>query len=292
MDMRNLKTFLYTAELASFTRAAETLGYSQSTVSFQIKQLEKELNVRLFDRVNHTVTLTEKGRDVLLYANQITKLARELEHTLHAPKNVSGHIRLAMADSLCPTILDEGFSAFRKRYPGITMKITAAGTKEMFRLLNQNEADLVFTLDRHIYHAEYIIAQEEKMSTHFVAGPDCPLAQKQALTINELAEHSFVLTEKGMSYRHLMDDAFAAQSLEVRPVLEIGNTELICNLVSQGVGISFLPDYATAEAVRTKRLVYLPVVDFEIDIWKQLLYRRDKWISPAMQLVIDYCARH
>lgn len=95
-----------------------------------------------------------------------------------------------------------------------------------------------------------------------------------------------------MSYRHLMDDAFAAQSLEVRPVLEIGNTELICNLVSQGVGISFLPDYATAEAVRTKRLVYLPVVDFEIDIWKQLLYRRDKWISPAMQLVIDYCARH
>ena len=91
-----------------------------------------------------------------------------------------------------------------------------------------------------------------------------------------------------MSYRRLLDEALAAQSLEVQPVLEIGNADLICGLVAQGVGISFLPDYATAEALRAGKLVYLPVVDFEIDIWKQLLYHRDKWISPAMQKVMEY----
>ena len=288
MDMKNLQTFLYVAELSSFTRAAEALSYSQSTVSFQVKQLERELHVHLFDRVNHTVILTEQGREVLHYAQRITNLGWELEHALQAENSVTGHVRLAMADSLCPSFLGEGFAAFRRQYPGITFKIIAAGTKEMFRLLNHNEADLVITLDNHIYHTEYVIAQEEKISTHFVACAGSSLAQRQAITVRELVSQPFLLTERGMSYRRLLDEALAAQSLEVQPVLEIGNADLICGLVAQGVGISFLPDYATAEAVKAGKLVYLPVVDFEIDIWKQLLYHRDKWISPAMQKVMEY----
>ena len=63
MDIKNLTTFIYVAELNSFTKAAEKLGFSQSTVSFQIRQLERELNSQLFERVNHTIALTEKGRE-------------------------------------------------------------------------------------------------------------------------------------------------------------------------------------------------------------------------------------
>ncbi len=291
MDMRSLKTFLYVAELSSFTHAAEILGYSQSTVSFQIKQLEKELGVHLFERVNHTVILTEKGREVLQYAQQVAHLTRELEETLRTEKSVSGHVRIAMADSLCPVMLGEEFVAFRQAYPDITLKITTAETKEMFRMLNRNEADLVFTLDNHIYHREYIIVQEKKIGTHFVASSRSPLAQKPALFVTELIGQPFLLTEKGLSYRRLMDEDLAERSLEVKPVLEIGNVEQICNLVAQGVGISFLPDYATEEGVRDGSLVYLPVVDFEVVVWQQLLYHRSKWVSPAMRLVMEYCAK-
>ena len=78
MDIKNLITFIHVAELNSFTKAASKLGYSQSTVSFQIKQLETELNSQLFERINHTVALTEKGREVLEYAHQISKLTQEL----------------------------------------------------------------------------------------------------------------------------------------------------------------------------------------------------------------------
>ena len=78
MEIRNLKTFIQVAELGSFTRAAQKLGYSQSTVSFQIRQLELELDTQLFERINHTVALTERGREVLLYAHQIIKLEQEM----------------------------------------------------------------------------------------------------------------------------------------------------------------------------------------------------------------------
>lgn len=288
MDLKNLMTFIHVAELNSFTRAGQKLGFSQSTVSFQIKQLEKELGTQLFERINHTVMLTEKGREVLRYAHQISKLTQELDHTLQSSEKMCGNIRLAMADSLCDSLLEEGFGDFRRRYPGISLKIIAAGTEEMFRLLNQNEADAVLTLDNHIFQAEYVIAREERAGVHFVADSGNPLCRREKIDAFELAGQPFILTEKGMSYRRLMDEKFAELSLEIRPVLEIGSADLICSLVEQGAGISFLPDYVTEEKVREGSLSYLSVANFEVEIWKQLLYHRDKWVTPQLESVLEY----
>lgn len=288
MDLKNLLTFMHVAELNSFTRAGQKLGFSQSTVSFQIKQLERELGTQLFERINHTVVLTEKGRDVLKFAHQISKMTQELDKRLQNEEEVSGNVRIAMADSLCDNMLQEGFGEFRDRYPGISLKIITAGTEEMFRLLNQNEADAVLTLDNHIFHAEYVIAREERAGVHFVADSENPLCEREEIFPEDLAGQPFLLTEKGMSYRRLMDEKFAELSMEILPVLEIGSAGLICSLVEQGAGISFLPDYVTEEKVRAGRLRYLPVKNFEIEIWKQLLYHRDKWVTPQLESALAY----
>lgn len=289
MDFKNLKTFLCVAELGSFTRAAAQLGFSQSTVSFQIKQLEEELDVRLFERIHHTVNLTEQGREVLRYAHQMDKLTKELANDLRADKEMTGHIRLAMADSLCDR-LERVFYDFWVKYPGISLKVVAAGTEEMFRLLNHNEVDLVLTLDNRIYDRAYVILREERVNAHFVAAPDHPLAKKARISLQEMVRQPFLLTERGMSYRRLMDEKLAAASLEVSPLLEAGNVALIRRLVEQGAGCSFLPDYATEAAVAAGKLARLSVEGFEIEIWKQLFCHRDKWISPQMDAVIACCA--
>lgn len=288
MDLKNIRTFIYVAELANFTKAAELLGFSQSTVSFQIKQLENELNVKLFERINHTVKLTEQGRGFLNYAHEMDKLTQEMEVLLREEKEITGHIRVAMADSLC-VLFGDRLEQFWLQNPKISLKVIAAGTEEMIRLLNHNEVDLVFTLDNHIYDTEYIILREEKINTHFVAVSDCPLASGRPISIHDIINYPFLLTEKGMSYRRLMDERLAALSLEVHPVLETGNTEVICRLVEQGAGCSFLPDYVTEEGVKQGRLIRLLVEDFQIEVWKQLICHRDKWISPQMEAVMEYC---
>ena len=291
MDLRTLKTFVYVAELGSFTKAANALGYAQSTVSFQIRQLEEELNARLFERVRRTVTLTERGRAVLHYAQQMEQLEREMGEALRQEMLPAGQVRLATADSLCPHPPRAGYGAFRAQYPGISLKLIAAGTEEMFRLLNHNEADLVLTLDSHIYNTEYVIAGEERVGVHFVASAAHPLARARRLTMQQLLEEPFLLTERGMSYRRLLDEKLAEQSLELIPVLENGNAGQLCRLVEQGAGLSFLPDYATEAAVAAGTVVRLQVEDGEVEVWKQLLYHRDKWISPAIQAVMAHCLR-
>ena len=288
MDTKNLTTFIYVAELRSFTKAADRLGFSQSTVSFQIKQLETELSCQLFERINHTVHLTEKGREVLEYAHQINRMTRELKDSMKEEVSF-GYIRLAMADSLCTSLLSRDFLCFRELYPNISLKIIAAGTEEMFRLMNHNEADAILTLDNHIYNTEYRILREEKVRTFFVAGAGTRIASASSLSIEELLLQPFILTEKGMSYRRLLEERLAELSLEVQPVLEIGSTELICSLVEQGAGISFLPEYVIKDRVKAGTLVCLPVSGLEIHVWKQLLYHRNKWVSPQMERVLKYC---
>lgn len=292
MDIRNINTFIHVAELGSFTKAAEQLGYAQSTVSSQIKQLEEELDTQLFERINRTVSLTDKGKRVLKYAYQINNLTNEMGKSLDKDDNMKGHIRLVSADSMCNQLLGPAYLKFRKDYPKITMKFMTAGTAEMMRLLNHNEVDLICTLDNHIYSAEYVIAHEEKVGVHFVAPKGHPLCKKEDLTIQDLLKEDFILTEKGMSYRRILDEKLGSMSLEINPVLEMGNADKICWLVEQGMGISFLPDYTTDEAVKEGRIVYLPVKDFDIDIWKQLLYHRDKWVSPVMKTMIEYCSKY
>lgn len=252
------------------------------------EQLENHLNAQLFERINHTVTLTERGEEILQYAHQITKLAQEMEKPAQANQALSGHIRIAMADSLCNHLLENDYVTFHHKYPGISLTIIAASTEEMFRLLNQNEVDLVYTFDSHIYDRSYVIVNEEKMDVHLVASPDYFSPEEtEQLTLNKLVQLPFLLTEKGMSYRRLMDEKLASMSLEIHPTLETGNTSLICRLAEQGVGLSFLPDYVTEKSVEAGLLRRFTIKELEIDIWKQLLHHRDKWVSPQMQAVME-----
>ena len=220
-----------------------------------------------------------------------TRLTQELQNSMSSRPLLAGRVRMAMADSLCSVFAQEGYASFRAEYPDLSLKILTAGTGELLRMVNQNEADFIITLDSHIYNTEYVIRREKKVGVHFVAGPGCALAGQKEIPLKALIGQPFILAEQGMSYRRLMDEKLAGRSLEIQPVLEIGNTDHICALLEQGVGLSFLPDYVTDRAVAEGRLIRLAVEDFSVDIWQQLLYHRNKWVSPQMEAVMEHCAK-
>lgn len=288
MDLKSLETFIQVAELGSFTKASDRLGFSQPTVSFHIKQLEKELGIQLFDRVGHTVCLTEGGRKVLIQAQEICRLTARMVDDGQSDKALTGVIRIAMADSFCSPLIINEFDRFRRDYPGISLKITSAGTDEMFRMLMQNEVDIVCTLDNHIYNASYVIANEEKVGAHFVCSSKNALAQEKNHTVERLLSEPFILTEKGMSYRRLLEEKLAEKSMEIAPILEIGSANHICSLVEDNLGVSFLPDYVIKDGIKAGTIVKLEVENFEVELWKQILYHRDKWMSAPMEAVLKY----
>ncbi len=288
MELRNLVTFIQVAELGSFTKAAEQLGYSQSTVSFQIKQLEDELGCLLFERINHTITLTQRGLELVSYAHQIRALTDGFKESLTKEEDCRGHIRVVAPDSVCEEMINSHYIDFHNKHPFISVKFTTADTSVMFDMLDHNEADVIITLDSHSYNKDYIIAKEEQLSMHFVARSSSKFANTPKLSIKDIVNEPFILTEYGQGYRRVFDKELAKKSLEITPVLEIGRTDIITSIVAQSNMISYLPDFVTKPLIETGELCYLDVSDINTDIWKQLIYHKNKWISKSLKTFIDY----
>ena len=288
MQLRNLITFIHVAELGSFTKAAEQLGYSQSTVSFQIKQLEEDLDCLLFERINHTITLTERGHDLVSYAHQIRALTDEFREKPGKEENLAGHIHIVTPDSICEEMVNAHYFDFHSKYPSISVRFSTADTAAMFDMLDRNEADLIITLDFHSYHKDYIIAKEEKLPIHFVTNVHSRFAEQTGLSLADIANEPFVLTEYGQGYRRAFDRELAKRSIDITPVLEIGRTDIITSVLTKSNMISFLPDFVTKPLVDAGVLCYLDISDMNIEIWKQLIYHKNKWISKSLKALIDY----
>ena len=288
MELRNLITFTHVAELGSFTKAAQQLGYSQSTISFQIKQLEDELGCLLFERINHTITLTERGHELVSYAHGVRALTDEFKETLNKEEQLTGHIHIVTPDSICDDMINSNYMDFHKRYPSISICFTTGDSGVMLSMLDHNEADFIITLDGQLYNKDYVIAKEELVPMHFVASANSKFAGKKNLSIKDIINEPFILTENGQGYRRVFDKELAKKSLEIVPVLEIGRTDMITSLVAQGDMISFLPDFVTKDLTQSGELCYLDVKDMNIEIWKQLIYHKNKWMSKSLKIFIDY----
>lgn len=292
MQLRNLITFIHVAELGSFTKAAEQLGYSQSTISFQIKQLEEELDCLLFERINHTITLTARGQELVSYAHQIRALTDEFKEKNSREDQLTGHIHIVTPDSVCEEMVNSRYMDFHSKYPGISIRFTTGDTAMLLDMLDHNEADIIITLDRQAYNKDYVIAKEEQLPMHFVTNANSGFAGKQGLSIQDIANAPFVLTEHGQGYRRVLDRELAKKHMEIVPVLEIGRTDMITSILAQSNMISFLPEFATKHLVDAGILCYLDICDVNIEIWKQLIYHRNKWLSKSLKAVIAYIKEH
>ena len=291
MELRNLITFIHVAELGSFTRAAEHLGYSQSTISFQIKQLEDELGCLLFERINHTITLTEQGHELVSYAHKVRALTEDFKETL-TKEDLSGHLHIVTPDSVCEEMISAHYADFHKKYPSIYIRFSTGDSGNLLHMLDRNEADVIITLDHHLYNKDYVVAKEQKVPMHFVASSKSKFANRKGLSIKDIIKEPFVLTEYGQGYRRVFDRELAKKSLEITPILEIGRTDIITSVLIENDMLSFLPDFVTDELIASEKLCYLDVVDMNIDIWKQLIYHKNKWLSKSMKTFIEYIKVH
>lgn len=292
MELRNLITFIHVAELGSFTKAAERLGYSQSTISFQIKQLEEEFGCLLFERINHTITLTEKGHEFISYAHHIRSLTEEFKENLEEEKEFTGLIHIVTPDSVCDGMINRNYMDFHQKYPYISICFSTGDSEVMLDMLDHNEADVIITLDGHIYNKDYIIAKEERIPMHFVTNANSKFAGIKNLSIKDIVNEPFILTEHGQGYRKVFDKELAKKSLEISPILEIGRTDMISSMIAQGDMISFLPDFVTKDMIDAGKLCYLDVCDINVEIWKQLIYHKNKWMSKALKVFIQYISEN
>ncbi|WP_461612993.1 LysR family transcriptional regulator [Clostridium sp. Marseille-QA1073] len=287
MEFRNIATFLRVAATRNFSKAAEQLGYSQSTVTIQMQQLERELGTQLFERIGKQVNLTERGEAFILHANEIMRVTNAAMTFASNADLTTGALRIGGVESLCTAILPELLLQFHHICPQVETIIKTAKTEELIDMIKCNDIDLLFTLDQKIYGSEWVRAVQQEEDIVFVTSSRHSFIDGQKIDLQDIIKEPFILTEKGGSYRYELERMLAAKEMEIRPVLEIGNTETIIHLLEQGVGVSFLPLFSVKKAIKQGTLSRIQTDIPTIQMCSQLLYHKNKWVTPQMQAFIE-----
>lgn len=287
MEFRNIATFLRVAATRNFSKAAEQLGYSQSTVTIQMQQLERELGTQLFERIGKQVNLTDRGEAFILYANEIMRVTNAAMTFASNDDVPTGALRIGGVESLCTAILPELLLQFHHICPQVETIIKTAKTEELIDMIKCNDIDLLFTLDQKIYGSEWVRAVQQEEDIVFVTSSRHSFIDGQKIDLQDIIKEPFILTEKGGSYRYELERMLAAHEMEIRPVLEIGNTETIIHLLEEGVGVSFLPLFSVKKAIKQGTLSRIQTDIPTIQMCSQLLYHKNKWVTPQMQAFIE-----
>ena len=289
MDLKQLNTFLMISKLQSFTKAADTLNYAQSSVTTQIKLLEEELGVKLFERIGKNISLTHDGKKLIPYSQQMLKLSTDIKNNISEDEYPKGVLTIGVAESLCVIRLPEIIKEYRKLYPEVEIALKFGSCADFRRYLNDNLIDVAFSLGAKIDGGEFISEIERDEPMLLLAYPGNHLLEKEKILPEDLEGESLILTEVGCSYRAAFERILKDEGISPRITLESGSVHAIKQFTMSGLGISLLPRVAVEEEVKSGKLIPLKWQGAEFEIVSQVLYHKNKWISPALDAFINLC---
>jgi len=244
LNFRHLQAFVTVARLNSFTRAAKLLHVSQPALTKQVRQLEKTLGIRLFDRDTRTVALTHIGTEL---HPVVAQLLREIEGVVFNSQELAakgrGIIRVAALPSLCSTILTIALARFRAQHPGVSVVLRDVVAQRVVSMVKAEEVDFgVGSAPAGDPDIRFTALLSDQMVVAFPAKH--PLRQCKSVKLNQLVRVPLVLMTADSSVRKLVDAAFASTGQLIMPAYEATYMSTAAGMVKAGLGVTILPSSA------------------------------------------------
>ena len=287
MTLRHLRVFLAVYQTQNVTRAAERLHMTQPTVTRAVQELERYYGVRLFERINRRLYITQSGRQLYARAVHIVGSFDRMEKEL---KNWDefGLLRIGATPTLASVLLPKTLMTFEKKHPKLRVRCSVENGTHLQEALADDRLD--FALIEGEVAVEHLHAEpfsEDRLI--LLLPPDDPRRNAPALTLRELAESPLLLREKGSMGRSFLDRVFAAHDLPLEPLMESISTHAIIQAVHAGLGISFLPQRLIRHSVESG-FVATRAVDDEPFVRRNFaVWHEDKFLTrSARELLEDF----
>ncbi|ARN19588.1 LysR family transcriptional regulator [Piscinibacter gummiphilus] len=287
LTLRSLRIFDAAASTSSFSRAAEMLGMTQSAVSQQIRALEDEVKVKLFDTQARPIRLTDAGRELLRHARLVLS---QVNVAMDSLNSLDGQFRgqlqigaVSPANYFLPAII----AAFRKEYPEMGAKINLGQRDDLLAMLSAHQLDLVISG----YPSSETDVQAEVFARHphcLVASIDHPMASRRNIEWAELRDEPFIAREADSGTRRFLEHLLQVQGLQVNLNLELEGNEAVKQAVMAGLGISFLSAHVFQLELQMGKLAVLDVIGLPKWLDWCVLTRREAEEPAARRALQDF----
>ena len=285
MTITQLETFIKIAEMNSFSLAANDLGYAQSTVTMQIKQLEEELGCVLFERLGKTIALTSAGERLVDYAEKLLQLEREIHLEVPESDEPVGMLKIGVSESLCYNRFPQILMEFKKQYPRVDIALSFIWHDTFPELLKKGELDLVYTLNPQIEDSSLTLLYKQREFLGFYVSPDHELAKKKGIKERNLDKVPMLLTSHNCSFRNMFLSAMKRHDLSPNIALETSSKEVLKAFAANGLGVALMPEMVAEAELKNGSLKGLKWVGDDLPIYSQVFVHKDKRITKSMEIL-------
>lgn len=283
MEIKHLQTFLTAARTLNFTQTAKILDYAQSSITAQIKSLEEELESALFERLGKRIYLTKAGVELTHYAEKIIRLNEEMRNAVTDDTQLNAVLTIGAQESQCTYRLPGILREFKKLHPQVELIFKPVHTSEIAKnLLQTDHLDLALITDTRkgmsAIHTETLLEED----LVFVVSPTHHLNKADKLTLEEIAQETMLLTEKGCSYRTQLENKLQLEGFYPRQIIEFVSIEAIKQCVMATLGISLLPRMVVEKELNNGSLIELHMPLELNQIYTELAWHKDKNIPSYL----------
>lgn len=282
MELRHLVTFKTVVESGGFKKAAEHLGYSQSSVTVHIKELEKELDNPLFDRIGRKVFLTNYGTQFHPYAVKIVDLYKEAMDNMQMDDTPKGSLVIGVSEIFSQYRVPSLLLDYKKRYPKVSLSLRSLENHEIVSSLKSGQIDLALVLERNDWF-------DKDLSIEKVREEEVALVYPKG---SENIGNTVLMTEESCSYKSMLETYVQEQKLEVMHTLNFSSLDAIKQCVLSNLGFSILPYFSVEDELNLKQLKGEFIELNHVGNSTFMAYHKNKQCSPALKSMISLINEH
>lgn len=279
LTFRQLRIFDTVADELSYTRAAKKLHLTQPAVSMQIKQLEDNVGVPLFETIGRQMQLTGAGKEMQAYARQILHTLDEVEDMFDELKGLSKGSLSISAATTAGAFATRLVAAFAKQHPEISFNLNVANRRTLLEELDRNERDFVI-MGRPPSGQSLIAKRIMENPLVIVAHADHPLCDRDRISLQEVLKERFVLREVGSGTRNALERFSRDNGISFSSSIELASDEAIKQAVMAGLGLGITSLHTLELELQTGRLKILNVENFPIIRHWYVVHLEGKRLSP------------
>ena len=283
MELRQLKTFRTVATLLSFNRAADVLNYAQSTISAQIKALEEDLGVRLFDRLGKRIVLTEAGELLSQYAQKMLDIEAATLSDVKGRNQPQGSLTVRAPQSIGNNYLPQVVSEFRKRYPRVSFNFHTCAFHSLAHEIETGVIDLAFLLSESIHTAKLTAEALRFERLVVVSNADNPLTTKAAVSMRDFADQALFLPKADCGYRMAFEQMMIEAHITPETVLEFSSVEMLKQCLKSSHGVTILPEITAKQEIDRRELCVLNWEEQPLETAVLMIWHKEKWLSPSLR---------
>lgn len=286
MNTKYLTTFKTILEAGSFQKAADRLNYTQSTVTFQIKQLEEELSLKLFEKIGRKMELTQAGKDILPYVDTILLGEEQILNYGKSLSEITGTLKLALPDSILIYTMQPFIQAFMHEAPHVQLVINSLPSGAVNQAVIDGTADIGVNCEKEHYPDALIHTYLGTYRAVLVAAPFTNPGLLDFTTPHQKKPFSLICNEPDGYYQLDMNQYLVERDIVLNPPMKVQSIEAVKKCVMNNLGIAVVPSYSIVEELKNGSLIQIKT-DIEERKYRSIyLYHKNKWLSPQMELAL------